>query len=1242
MNMKNKIYFILIAFFYAINLLAQNTYIVKDVSPAVLPNMGSDPDHLTNVNGILFFNIYDNLYGTELWKSDGTDAGTVMVKDINVGGGSSYPSSLTSANGVLFFLVDNGNHVKELWTSDGTAVGTTGLQNADAGTISNLTTVGNLLYFSMGGQLWKSDGTKLGTTQVYNFNISIGNLVNVNGILFFTVYSNNLIGLWKSDGTIAGTVFIKTIESEIPNNGITELTNINGILYFYTHHKVILDVDIPSGFITVHIWKSDGTPNGTIKVKDFGSTNIQKNGNELIGEFTNLNGILFFTSNDGFHGNELWKSDGTEVGTVEVGNFSATNNLTNVNGILYFVANDGSYGNELWKSDGTTAGTVIVKDINIGAGSSGLEYLFNFNGVLYFTLYNSANVSVLWKSDGTATGTILVKDINVGNDSSQYHDPLFTNVNGVLFFIGDDGIHGKELWKSHTTKGAVLVKDLNNLIDRPNPINLTNVNGLLYFLNDDGIVGNELWKSDGTAAGTVLVKDITVGAGSSLLFNLTNVNDILYFTTNDGTNGIELWKSNGTTAGTILVKDINIGPADSSPSNLTNVNGVLYFTANKTEFGIELWKSDGTDAGTVMLKDIYVGANSGSPLNLCNVNGLLYFTTKNIINGNKLWKSDGTTVGTVLVKEIEPSINSAYSFPSNLTNLNGVLYFTTNSLYSGVTNNKFWRSDGTDAGTTVVNNLGMGNLTNVNGILYFDSDGLWKSDGTATGTTLVKNIRIDSKLINVNGIVYFSSYNDLIGEELWKSDGTTAGTVLVKDIYVGRESSIRLSKMINFNGVLYFTANDGVNGIELWKSDGTSAGTVLVKDLFTGPSSANPAYLTDVSNGTSHQLFFSATHNTPNTIGNISLWALGNCGSINTIANTNTTNFNQEKQTSPTTLNCNCDVFNNLIASVNAIGTSPFTGNINSKVWIEPTQPATYVQRHYEITPENNSTTATGKVTLYFTQAEFDAYNAINTSKLPTMATDFSGKSNVRIDKFAGTSVDGTGLPNTYAGEIATTIDPADSDIIFNITAQRWEISFDVTGFSGFFLTTATAAPLPITLLYFSGKKVNQTNVLNWATSQEINASHFEIERSIDGLKFEKIGKVNANFITKENTKYDFVNYQTGSRIEGSFYRLKLLDLDGKFTYSKVIYIANDTDSHIVGDFYPNPVVDNFSNIDIIATENEDWTIKILDVFGKVIGSEKRNLKKGYNKIMISGSVKGLNIISFENGRIFETRKFIN
>ncbi|MBI4945380.1 MAG: T9SS type A sorting domain-containing protein [Bacteroidetes bacterium] len=452
--------------------------------------------------------------------------------------------------------------------------------------------------------------------------------------------------------------------------------------------------------------------NAQIMVKDI----YTGTGDSYPSFLTNINGTLYFAADNGTNGKELWKSDGTDIGTVMVkdiypGVTSAMSTMTspyftNVNGTLFFTANDGTNGYELWKSDGTDVGTVIVKDINL-TGSSNSAYLTNVNGVLFFTANDSTNGYELWKSDGTDAGTVIVKDINPTGSSNPAY---LTNVNGVLFFTSNDSTNGYELWKSDgTNAGTVMVKDIYPGASSSMPITaptfafpyFTNSNGILYFFADNGTNGDELWKSDGSTAGTSMVKDINP-AGSSEHFDLINANGTLYVGAYDGTNGVELWKSDGTDAGTVIVKDIN--PAGSSnPAYLTNVNGTVYFSAYDGSWnGIELWKSDGTATGTVMVKDVFPGYNNSYPSDLTNSNGILYFIAYNGTNGWELWKSDGTAVGTVMEKDIWPGLSGSFDLsPSYLTDVNGTLYFAASQGTNGV---ELWRNNiTTDIFSLVIN-----------------------------------------------------------------------------------------------------------------------------------------------------------------------------------------------------------------------------------------------------------------------------------------------------------------------------------------------------------------------------------------------------------------------------------------------------------------------------------------------------------------------------------------------------------
>jgi ELWxxDGT repeat protein len=337
---------------------------------------------------------------------------------------------------------------------------------------------------------------------------------------------------------------------------------------------------------------------------------------------------LFFTATDGVHGRELWKSDGTRAGTVLVKNIrpdtdiynysSYPSGLTGVGRTLFFSADDGSHGRELWKSDGTRAGTVLVKDINPGpdsAGYYGPTELTDVRGTLFFSADDGVHGRELWKSDGTEAGTAMV--IDLPEDYYYRSDPTdLTAVGRRLFFIvdrraGHGGQGANALWKSDGTEsGTVLIKDFFTY-SYAYPAGLTDVGGTVFFTVNDNVHGNELWRSDGTDSGTVLVKDINRtpgpygGYAGSYPSSLTAVRGRLFFIADDGVHGREVWKSDGTRAGTALMRDIHPGAGNSDASFLTGVGRMVFFAADDGAFlGRELWKSDGTRSGTVLVEDI--------------------------------------------------------------------------------------------------------------------------------------------------------------------------------------------------------------------------------------------------------------------------------------------------------------------------------------------------------------------------------------------------------------------------------------------------------------------------------------------------------------------------------------------------------------------------------------------------------------------------------------------------------------
>lgn len=269
------------------------------------------------------------------------------------------------------------------------------------------------------------------------------------------------------------------------------------------------------------------------------------------------------------------------------------------------------------------------------------------------------------------------------------------------------------------------------------------------------------------------------------------------------------------------------------------------------------------------------------------------------------------------------------------------------------------------------------------------------------------------------------------------------------------------------------------------------------------------------------------------------------------------------------TQDVSCGLFTNASSQIIAqVSPGTISGNTTAKLFFEGTQPAQFVTRHYEINPASNASSATGNVTLYFTQAEFNAFNAVSSVKLPTGPSDNTGIANLLIERRIGTSSNGTGLPLTYSGATQT-INPSDPSIVWNSAASRWEVTFNVTGFGGFFVKTQTIA-LPVTLSYFNGRMTEAGALMSWQTASETNNARFSIERSRDVISFEVIGNV-TSLAPQGNSgtslTYSFTDIQPLPGI--NYYRLTQTDYNGTRTLHKVIALSRENQPPVL---YPNPV----------------------------------------------------------------------
>jgi len=536
----------------------------------------------------LVFPADDGVHGNEPWVTDGTAQGTHLLADLCRGGCDSigpYNRALTpTPQGVLFAALDPAGN-EDLWRTDGTAAGTARLSalGAEGHILPDVegapvrveaASLGATLFFgasnAAGPALWATAGhgaahrvavvEPQGPSSFPDFLIPYGDR-----LLFFTGNdgtSSTAERMWVTQGTEASTVpagleldrvdYLSAAES-VPSGGLAffRLATIReGDPLLRTDGTeagtVILSPEVEPGITVfqgrvffakgtsaVEIWSTDGTKAGTRK--EF----ALPNGTPEAGYLFASGADLYFLTGD-FDGSKIWRSDGTLAGTQPLAdlppNFLSdyAPSFTRLGSRVLFV--DGE--SNIWSTDGTPAGTFALTS---GGAPLGQAYdLALFNGAVYF-FGATANAGGLFRTDGTSAGTTFLKDLFTPGTFTQPNSLLIAG-GGRLWFAAYDSDHGIELWSSDgTPAGTAMVKDIIPGPDSSSPAWLTFAGGRLFFSAADGVHGIELWQSDGTAAGTRMVQDIAAFASSSAPAYLTVAGDRLYFSADDGPSGRELW-----------------------------------------------------------------------------------------------------------------------------------------------------------------------------------------------------------------------------------------------------------------------------------------------------------------------------------------------------------------------------------------------------------------------------------------------------------------------------------------------------------------------------------------------------------------------------------------------------------------------------------------------------------------------------------------------------------------------------
>jgi ELWxxDGT repeat protein len=452
--------------------------------------------------GIVFISLILMLAASSVLADD-----PYLVRDINSNPGDSHSniSNVYVADGLYFFKAFSPGAGQEVWWSDGTMPGTA-MRDVWSGT--GFSTPVGFQKFASDIFFYAGDGT---TTGVFALGVTTAIKADFSP--------------WQYQMLAVGSNLFCSASEVGPLGGDKEL------------------------------WKIDEATLTTTRIKDINPGSLASYPEEL----TEVGTRVFFTADDGTHGEGLWRSDGTGAGTVMVENTKTgltplyPEELTEADGRLFFSASDAAHGAELWVVEGNTPSVIDICPNACSAGAGGIAKVGT--GVCYRSLGNvSADGTTgaeLWCSDGTPGGTFKVKEIGPGTIPG-YID-LITDFDGDLFyFIADNGTHGSELWRSDgTSDGTRMVKNINHFGDGMNGVNseIVVAGDEIFFVADDGLHGFELWRSDGTEACTVMVYDINA-VEYDLINHLTYdsypsylrvVGDRLIFAADDGVHGSELW-----------------------------------------------------------------------------------------------------------------------------------------------------------------------------------------------------------------------------------------------------------------------------------------------------------------------------------------------------------------------------------------------------------------------------------------------------------------------------------------------------------------------------------------------------------------------------------------------------------------------------------------------------------------------------------------------------------------------------
>ena len=798
----------------------------------------------------------------QLWASDGSEAGTEVVRELCVACGLEASASTGT---VAFFAVcetswcDTRDGESRLWRSDGSSSGTYPLTLPLRAAVSALVVAGDFAYLlACGSQcvVTASDGTVEGTRPLVipELGAHAGSLTAWKDEAYLTSEDpSGSATLWRLSAHSGEAVRVH----DFPFTPcLAAAPSIDRLL-------IGLDSDL---------WASDGTSAGTTLLRHF-----QDNDDPLVEDciVADRGGRAWFVAAENATGEQLWSTDGTAAGTRRATHFGRRHPFgydplegrPTIDGgqlarlgprLLLFPALDEGAHRRLWITNGNWWSVRPITGCHGGCPDVvEMQPFAPLGERVAFIGRRGGEPEAMWVTDGTGRGTVKLHDAPASEDGEL---PWVTTREGRWYLSAPADSDGTSwppkstLWASNGSRAGTVALATTEGVGEASKLEsmLLAFGGRVYF---PGCAGDDcgLLATDGHAAGAV--RTVTLETGSVLsdwhpLIARAGSHVLLLGEHSGGS----FWLADATAAGPL--PESVTGPLD------TDNNWSVEATADRDRtfvlsrffrtvwWGNSFWSTDGTAAGTTGLELPYGTVSTIAPW---RDGGALYLSLRYISTGEppswqptpSLGTSDGTVASTVRLVELPTNL-----YPGALITHDAVALFVLSSTVER--DSRLWISDGTAAGTHALNSA----FDTLSGLVVL-GEHAYALVSRVSGEPILLIVDLASQAVSEVALaplgIARASLTTAAGRlwlaaqaaddaewSLWVSDGTLAGTQRLPAVLAPRGPLVTGPLLTALDDVVYFSATDGVHGRELWRSDGTVAGTALVADLAPGFATGAP------------------------------------------------------------------------------------------------------------------------------------------------------------------------------------------------------------------------------------------------------------------------------------------------------------------------------------------------------------------------------------------------------------------